>query len=153
MSKNRLFLVIVILAPLIMAFTGCDVKISWNLPTSHADGTPIDPTDVQTITVRIYSGPTKTGPWKLVATSSPGATSVTVPGPAAGQTLWYTATSTLREVESDYAVPASKANFAVFSSPVLNKVLEKMITPRKMIAISCLVLLIALGWLICRHPD
>ena len=146
--NKRFFFAIIFLAPLMMASTGIDTRISWSLPTSYADGTPIDPADVQKIIVRVYTGPAKTGPWKWVATSSPGATSANVIGPPGGQTLWYTAKSTLRGAESDYAVPASKTNLDLLTSPVVKKVIEKMITPKKMIALSFLLLLIASGWLI-----
>ena len=133
-----------------MVSPGFGEKISWNLPTSYADGTPIDPADVQKIVVKVYMGPTNAGPWTWIATSTPGANTAIVTGPAAGQTLWFTAKSTLRGAESDYAVPVRKTNVAILTSPILKKAMEKIITPKKMIALSFLLLLIASGWLI-RH--
>jgi hypothetical protein len=146
--RKKIFWAIILLAPLMIASTGYDAKISWNLPTSYADGTPIDPADSRKIVVKVYMGPTKTGPWKWIATSLPGATSAMVVGPSEGQTLWFTATSTLRGAESDYAVPVRKTNLAILTSPIVKKAMEKIITPKKMIALSFLLLMIASGWLI-----
>jgi hypothetical protein len=149
MGKNALRLAILLvplaLAPA-LATTGHASTISWTLPASHADGSPMDPQNVRKITVRVYAGPTKTGPWKWVATSLPGATSVMVMDPAPGHTLWYTATATLPGAESDFAKPVRKTNLAFLNVPFAKKVLRKMITPRKMAALLSLILLVCLAW-------
>jgi hypothetical protein len=146
--KKKIFAAIIFLAPLLMGSNGHDAKISWNLPTSYSDGTPIVSADVQKIVVKVYVGPSSTGPWKWIATSLPGATSASVIGPTIGQTLWYTVKSSLNDAESDYADPVSKTNLALLTAPIMKKVMKKMITPKKMIALLFLLLLIASGWLI-----
>ena len=128
--------------------TGHAATISWILPASHADGSPMDPQDVREITVRVYAGPTKRGPWKWVATSLPGATSVMVMDPRPGHTLWYTATAALRDAESEYAKPVRKTNLAFPIVPFAKKVAKKMITPRKMAALLALILPVCLAWVI-----
>ena len=144
-----ILLVPLTLAP-VLATTGNASTLSWNLPASRADGSPMDPQSAREITVRVYAGPTKTGPWTWVATSLPGATSVMVMDPRPGQTLWYTATATLHGAESDYAEPVRKTNLAFPIVPFAKKVLRKMITPRKMAALLSLILLVCLAWGI-RH--
>jgi len=144
--KKRVFWAIIFLAPLVMASTGYDAKISWSLPTSYADGTPIDPADVRKISVMVFMGPAKTGPWKWIATSSPGATSVAVVVPSTGQTNWFTVASTLDGRESEYSVPVSKANLAKSITAIAKKVAEKMFTVKKMIFLFFLILLIGLIW-------
>lgn len=149
--KTMLFFSILFLSPVLSGSTGYDSKLFWNLPTSYSDGTPIDPSDVQKIIVRVYSGPTNKGPWNWIATSLPGATSATVIGPSVGQTLWFTAKTTLHGAESDYGVPVRKTNLDFLAQPVVKKAMEKLFTPRKMIALSSLLLLIASAWWIRRR--
>jgi hypothetical protein len=108
--EKKIFRAIIFLVPLLFASPGYAAKISWTLPTSFANGTPIDPASVQKIVVKVYSGPTMTGPWKWMATSSPGASSATVQGPGLGETLWYTCTATLDGEESGHATAVSKTN-------------------------------------------
>jgi hypothetical protein len=61
--KKTLFWMILLLALLqVAAAEGPDAKISWTLPTSYANGTPIDLADVQKIVVMVYSGPSRNGP-------------------------------------------------------------------------------------------
>jgi len=146
--KKTLFWGILLLAPLLIAAEGSDAKISWSLPTSYADGTPIDPADVGKIVVEVYSGPTEKGPWKWIATSLPGATSAMVPGPPAWQTLWYTAKATLQGAESGYAVPVSKTNLSIPVAPMMKKIAKKMLTMKKMIFLLFLVLLAGLVGLV-----
>ncbi len=109
MEKN-IFRAIIFLLFLLIASPGDAAKISWTLPTSYANGTPIAPAKVQEIVVKVYKGPTMTGPWKWMATSSPGASSVTVQGPGVGETFWYTCTATLNGEESGYATAVSRTN-------------------------------------------
>lgn len=142
--KKTLFWGILLLAPLLIAAEGPDAKISWTLPTSYADGTPIDPADTGKIVVEVYSGPTEKGPWKCIATSPAGATSVMVPGPPAWQTFWYTVKSTLHGAESEYAVPVSKTNLSIQITPMIKKIAKKMLTMKKMIFLFSLVLLAGL---------
>jgi hypothetical protein len=145
--KKILFSAILLLAPLMIAAEGYGAKISWTLPISYADGTPIDPADVGKIVVEVYSGPTEKGPWKWIAASLPGATAVTVPDPPAWQTLWYTVRSTLQGAESAYAIPVSKTNRSIPSIPftyMMKKIAKKMMTMKKMIFLLFLVLLACL---------
>jgi hypothetical protein len=146
--KKTLFWVILLLAPLLIAAEGSDAKISWSLPNSYANGTPIDPADVQKIVVKVYSGPSRNGPWGWVATSLPGATSATVPAPSAGQTIWYTAKSSLQGADSEYAVPVSKTNLSIPITPMMKKIAKKMLTMKKMILLLFLVLLAGLVGLV-----
>ena len=151
MGKNVLraaiLLVPLALAPA-FATAGHASTISWNLPASHADGSPMDPQDLRKITVRVYAGPTKTGPWKWVATSLPGATSVMVMDPLPGHTLWYTATATLGGAESEYADPLRKTNLAFPILPFAKKVAKKMLSMKKTIVLLSLILLVCLAWVI-----
>jgi hypothetical protein len=146
--KKKILLASILLASLIPAATGYASTVSWNLPSSYADGTPIDQADVQKIVIRVYAGPTKTGPWKLVATSLPGATSVMVMDPLPGHTLWYTATSTLHGAESEYAGPVSKTNLAIPIIPFSKKVMKKIVTMKKMVFLFSLLLLVGLVWFV-----
>lgn len=140
----KLFLVFffLFLAPPASAAGGNDVRIGWDLPTSYTDATPIDRGDVQQILVMVYMGPAKTGPWKWVAASPPGATSVAVPGPPAGQTCWYTVKSSLHGAESEYAIPVSKTNFDIPISLFANKAFEKMFTKKKILFLLFLLVLV-----------
>jgi hypothetical protein len=144
--KKNLILASFLITSLAIASAGYAATLSWNLPASHSDGSPIDPHDVRKITVRVYAGSTKTGPWKWVATSLPGATSVMVMDPAPGHTLWYTATATLDGAESEFAEPVRKTNLSFLNVPFAKKVLRKMITPKKMAALFSLLLLGGLAW-------
>lgn len=111
----------------------------------------MDPQDSRKVTVRVYAGPTKTGPWKWVATSLPGATSVMVMDPPPGHTLWYTATANLHGAESEYADPLRKTNLAFPVIPFAKKVLKKMLSVKKMIALLSLILAVGLAWAIRRR--
>jgi hypothetical protein len=144
----KLFLVILFLASPASAAGGNDVKIGWSLPASYTDGTPIDRGDVQKILVMVYTGPAKTGPWKWVATSPPGATSIAVIGPSAGQTCWYTVKSSLNGAESEYAIPVIKNNDGLSISVFAEKAFEKMFTKKKMLFLLFLLVLVGSIWLI-----
>ena len=147
---NQIVWATLLFALLFTAPSGYAGNLSWTLPTSYVDGTPIDSADANRIVVRVYAGPTRTGPWNWVASSMPGATHAAVMDPMPGHTLWYTVKTTLDGAESDYAVPVRKTNLAILKLPVVKKVMEKMITPKKMIVLSFLFLLIVSGWFI-RH--
>jgi len=142
--KKTLFWGILLLAPLLIAAEGSDAIISWSLPNSYANGTPIDPADVQKIIVKVYSGPSRNGPWGWVATSLPGATSATVPAPSAGQTIWYTAKSSLQGADSEYAVPVSKTNLSIPITPMMKKIAKKMLTMKKMMFLFLLASLVVI---------
>lgn len=141
---------IFLLVPLLMSTAGHAAKISWILPTSYTDGTPIDPNEVDKIVVKVYSGPSRTGPWAWVATSLPGATSSAVLDPIPGHILWYTVKTSLHGVESDYAVPVRKINLSFPIVPTIKKLMKWMITPKKMAFLSFLLLLAGTAWAI-RH--
>ena len=142
--KKTLTWVILLLAPLQIAAKGADANLSWTLPTSYADGTPIDPAAVNKIIVKVYSGASRNGPWSWVATSLPGGTSATVPAPSAGRTVWYTVKSSLQGTDSDYAVPVSKTNLSIPIIPMVKKIAKKMLTMKKMVFLFSLVLLAGL---------
>lgn len=143
--KKTLFLVILILALLlVVAAEGPDAEISWTLPTTYADGTPIDPAAARHIVVMVYSGPSQTGPWALIARSAPGATSATIPAPPFGEKIWYTARSSLQRADSDYAVPVSNTGYYVPKIPPVKKIARKMLTKKKMIFLFLLALLAGL---------
>lgn len=142
--KQNLVLASFLLASLVIATTGYAATVSWSLPASYSDGTPIAPADIQQIQVKVYESPGKGGPWKWVATSPPGATSIKVEDPPPGHTLWYTVKSSLHGAESGIAEPVRKTNFDIL--PLAKKVMRKMITPRKMTALLFLLLLGGLVW-------
>lgn len=141
---------IVLLVPLLASTAGYAAKISWILPISYADQTPIDPDEVEQIVVKVYAGPSRTGPWKWVATSLPGATSAAVLDPMPGHILWYTAKTSLHGAESDYAAPIRKINLSFPVVPTIKKSMKWMITPKKMVFLSFLLLLAGMAGLI-RH--
>jgi hypothetical protein len=140
--------VILFLASTASAAGGNDVIIGWDLPVSYTDGTTIDRGDAQEIQVMVYTGPAKTGPWKWVATSTPGATSITVIGPSAGQSLWYTVKSSLNGAESEYATPVIKTNVDIPIVLYAKKACSKMFTKKKMLFLLILLVLLASIWLI-----
>ena len=147
MSMNvKRFLPILFLAPLWVASAGYAGTLSWDLPTTYADGTPIAAAESRKIIVKVYAGPSKNGPWKWIATSLPEATSIVVMDPSPGETLWYTVKSTLSGSESSYATPVKKTNYSIPISPTLKKVAKKMFTRKKLILLVSLFLLAGLGW-------
>ncbi len=107
MGKKTVFLAILLATLASSNFVHAAV-ISWILPTSYTNGTPIAEADIQRIVVKVYTGPSATGPWALALTTPPGATSGTGPDPLPGETLWYAVTSTLDGMESALAQPVSK---------------------------------------------
>ena len=144
--KKSFFWVILLLAPLLIAAEGPSAKLSWTLPTSYADGTPINPADIGKIVIEVYSGPTESGPWKWIATSSPGATSVAATDPPPWETLWYTAKSNLSGRESVYAVPVKKTNYSIPILPTAKKIAKKMLARKKWVALAFLLLLAGVAW-------
>lgn len=139
-------LAILFLAPLWVASAGYAGTLSWDLPTAYADGTPIATAESRKIVVEVYAGPAKNGPWKWIATSLPGATSVAVMDPSPGETLWYTAKSTLAGTESVYAAPERKTNYSIPILPTVKKIAKKMFTRKKMIFLLFLLLLAGVVW-------
>jgi hypothetical protein len=127
-NVNR-FLALLFLAPLWVASAGYAGTLSWELPTNYADGDPIATEASRRILVEVYAGPSKNGPWKWIATSLPGATSVAVMDPSPWETLWYTAKSNLSGRESVYAVPVKKTNYSIAILPTLQKIAKIPILP------------------------
>ena len=140
------FLAILFLAPLWVASAGYAATMSWDLPTTYADGTPIATAESRKILVEVYAGPSKNGPWRWVATSLPGATSVAVMDPAPLETLWYTAKSNLSGSGSVYAVPVKKTNYSIPTFPTLKKIAKKMFTRKKLTFLAFLLLLAGVVW-------
>jgi hypothetical protein len=140
------FLAILFLAALWFASAGYAGTLSWDLPTVYADGTPIAAAESRKIVVEVYAGPAKDGPWKWIATSLPGATSVAVMDPSPWETLWYTAKSTLPGSESVYAAPVKKTIYSIPTLPPLEKIAKKIFTRKKMIFLGFLLLLAGVVW-------
>jgi hypothetical protein len=116
--------------------------MTWSLPTTYADGTPIATAESRRIVVEVYAGPTKNGPWKWIATSLPGGTSVAVMDPLPWETLWYTAKSNLSGSRSVYAAPMN----SITISPTMKKIAKKMFTRKKIIFLAFLLLLAGVAW-------
>jgi hypothetical protein len=95
--------------------------------------------------VEVYSGPTKNGPWKWIATSLPGATSVAVMDPSPWETLWYTTKSILPGSESVYAAPVKQTNYSIPIRPMLKKIAKKMLARKKLVVLVFLVFLLLLA--------
>jgi hypothetical protein len=140
------FLAILFLAPLWFASAGNAGTLSWDLPPTYTDGGPITTAESRRIIVEVYAGPSKNGPWKWIATSLPGATSVAVMDPSPGETLWYTAKSNLSGRESVYAVPVKKTNYSIPILPMLKKIAKKMLARKKLILLVFILLLAGLLW-------
>jgi len=120
--------------------------MNWSLPATYADGTPIATAESRKIVVEVYAGPTKNGPWKWIATSLPGGTSVAVMDPLPWETLWYTAKSNLSGSKSVYAAPVKQTNYSTTISPTMKKIAKKMFTRKKMIFLAFLLLLAGVAW-------
>jgi len=140
------FLAILFLAPLWVASAGYAGTLSWDLPPTYADGDPIPMAESRRILVEVYAGPSKNGPWKWIASSLPGATSVAAMDPAPLETLWYTAKSNLSGRESAYAVPVKKTNYSIPILPTLKKIAKKVFTRNKLIFLFFLLLLAGVVW-------
>jgi hypothetical protein len=138
-------LAILFLAPLWIATAGYAGTLSWELPTNYADGDPIAPADSRKIVVEVYAGPSKDGPWRWIATSSPGATSVAVMDPPPWETLWYAAKSTLAGGESAYSVPVKKTNYSIPIRRTLKKIAKKMLARKELVGLAFLVFLLLLA--------
>jgi hypothetical protein len=139
------FLAILFLAPLWVASAGYAGTLTWDLPTTYADGSPIATAESRRILVEVYAGPSKDGPWKRIATSLPGATSVAVMDPLPWETIWYTAKSNLSGGESVYAVPVKKTNYSTPILPTLKKIAKKMLARKKLIGLAFLGFLLLLA--------
>ncbi len=101
--------------------------------------------------MEVYAGPSKNGPWKWIATSLPGATSVAVMDPSPWETLWYTAKSNLSGRESAYAVPVKKTNYSIPILPTAKKIAKKMLARKKLVALVFLVFLLLLAGVVWAH--
>jgi hypothetical protein len=123
---------LLLLASLLVASTGYGASISWTPPTTYKDGSPIPPSDVKRIVMEVYSGPTKDGPWKPVASSYPGQTTVTVPDPPPASTLWYTMKSTLDGSESGFAAPVRMTNYSITDLPIAKKIARMAVHHKKL---------------------
>ena len=149
-NVNR-FLAILFLAPLWVASGVSAGTLSWELPPTYADGDPISTAESRRIIVEVYTGPSKNGPWKWIATSLPGATSVAVMDPSPWETLWYTAKSNLSGRESVYAVPVKKTNYSIPILPTAKKIAKKMLARKKWVALVFLVFLLLLAGVVWAH--
>jgi hypothetical protein len=147
-ANAKRILGILFLASLGFASAGYAGTLSWDLPTTYVDGTPIAAAESRKIVVEVYAGPSKDGPWKWVATSLPGATSVAVMDPSPLETFWYTAKSTLPGSESVHAVPVKKTNYSIPILPTVKKIAKKMFTRKKMIFLAFLLLLVCGVWVL-----
>ena len=81
--------------------------LSWTPPTTYEDGSAIG-SEADLLLYHPYYGPSATGPWTAAPVT--GATSATVPEPAAGETLWYTVSCSLDtgpEGQKAAAIPLS----------------------------------------------
>jgi len=141
---NR-FLALLFLAPLWVASAGYAGTLSWDLPPTYADGDPIATEEFWRILVEVYAGPSKNGPWKWIATSLPGATSVAVMDPSPWETLWYTAKSNLSGRESAFAVPVKKTNYSIAILPTAKKIAKKMLARKKLVVLVFLAFLLLLA--------
>jgi len=141
---NR-FLALLFLAPLWVASAGYAGTMSWDLPPTYADGDPIATEESRRILVEVYAGPSKNGPWKWIATSLPGATSVAVMDPSPWETLWYTAKSNLSGRESAFAVPVKKTNYSIAILPTAKKIAKKMLARKKLVVLVFLAFLLLLA--------
>jgi len=141
---NR-FLALLFLAPLWVASAGYAGTLSWDLPPTYADGDPIATEESRRILVEVYAGPSKNGPWKWIATSLPGATSVAVMDPSPWETLWYTAKSNLSGRESAFAVPVKKTNYSIAILPTAKKIAKKMLARKKLVVLVFLAFLLLLA--------
>jgi hypothetical protein len=146
-NVNR-FLAILFLAPLWVASAVYAGTLSWELPTTYADGTPIATAESRRVIVEVSAGPSKNGPWRWIATSLPGATSVAVTDPSPWETLWYTAKSNLSGGESAYAVPVKKTNYSIPILPTAKKIAKKMLARKKLVALMFLVFLLLLAGMV-----
>lgn len=144
MIVNR-FLALLFLAPLWVASAGYAGTLSWDLPKTYADGDPIATEESRRILVEVYAGPSKNGPWKWIATSLPGATSVAVMDPLPWETLWYTAKSNLSGRESAFAVPVKKTNYSIAILPTAKKIAKKMLARKKLVVQVFLAFLLLLA--------
>jgi len=126
--------------------------LSWENPTTYADGTPMAAAQARTIIVEVYAGPTKRGPWSWVATSLPGATSATVMDPQPGETLWYTVRATLPGAKSAFAPPVRKSDHTIVVPPAVKRVAKALYRRRKGVLPAALLLLAGLaGFLAYRR--
>jgi hypothetical protein len=139
------FLALLFLAPLWVASAGYAGTLSWDLPPTYADGDPIATEESRRILVEVYAGPSKNGPWKWIATSLPGATSVAVMDPPPGETLWYTAKSNLSGRESVYAAPVKKTNYSIPILPTVKKIAKKVLARKKLVVLVFLAFLLLLA--------
>jgi len=139
--KKTLIQASFLLASLAIATAGSAATVSWSLPASYSDGTPIAPADVGKILTQVYTGPAKDGPWEWAATSLPGATSMEVEAPPPGHTLWYTVKSSLHGAESEYAEPVQMTNLSIPIFPSAENRMGEMTTGKKTAALLFLLLL------------
>ena len=143
------FLAALFLASLWAASAGYAATVSWVLPSTYADGDPIATADSRRILVEVYAGPSENGPWKWIATSVPGATSVAVTDPPFGETLWYTVKSNLSGGQSAFAVPVKKTSYSIHIRPTMKKIAKEMLARKKTVLLvspAILFLLIGVVW-------
>jgi hypothetical protein len=144
---------VLLLASLLTAATARAAEISWTLPATHRDGTPIAPPAAARIVVEVYWGPTKDGPWEPVASSCPGATTATVPDPPPARTRWYTAKSTLDGVKSGFAPPVRRTNYSIPIPLAVKKIVRKALERKKAVVLLVLALFAVLLWMFRLRRD
>jgi len=150
--KRRKIGPIIIFLSLFVITTAYSATLTWKLPGTRADGTPLSKEESGQIIMKVYSGPTKKGPWQWIATSLPGNSSISVMDPPPGKTLWYTVKSTLNGAESSFATPVKKTNYLGLVKRLIHSVKRAHIPhARKIAALSFLVLAVAFGWWIKRR--
>lgn len=141
-----------VLAFLLPAAGAHGARISWTLPTTYQDGRPLDPVDARKIVVEVYSGPTRTGPWKPVATSGPGGMTATVPDPPFARTRWYTVKAVLRGAESDFAAPVPMTGYSVPIRAIAKRLFRAAFRRGELLAALATVLLVpGIAWLWARR--
>ena len=105
--KRVMFFVMLICMTQIGVWMAQGATLSWDGPTTYTDSTPIDVNDLPDLRYHPFTGPSAAGPW--VEYEMVSATSVIVPDPSNGETMWYTVeASLLGELRSGKAVPISK---------------------------------------------
>lgn len=123
-------------------------QLSWTLPDRRQDGTPLAPSDAARVIVQVYWSRSKEGPWEPVASSLPGATTVTVPDPPPASSRWYTAKAALEGAESGFAAPVRRTNYAVPVPRLVRDLAKKAMERRKAALLAAAALVLGLGWAI-----
>ena len=112
MRKVLMFLIVMVL---LWSADPRAAVCTWAAPTNYAPvppatvGDPIPSAKIATITYKVYSGSSASGPWSLMTTTAAGALSATLLDPAPGGTLCCTLEAVLDGQTSAKASAACKA--------------------------------------------